>query len=79
MPRSKRKISFLTFVNRKYKKLLQKKSNMTMFYDFDDYALFLYYDLYKKDYEDYYWNLENDLREYVNLQMNIKPRTRKAE
>ena len=53
---------FLTLMNRKY-----KKYNVN-FEFFDDYVLWLYYDFYKKDIEQYYKQLEKDLWEYVDFQ-----------
>lgn len=78
MPRSKKNISFMSFINKKYKSILGKEINSTMFYNFDDYALYLFYDKYKMNTEKYYWRLEDDFREYVNMQMHVKPRKRKV-
>lgn len=59
---SKLDTKFLTFVNRKY-------SNYNVFFEFwDDYILWLYYDLYNKNEELYYHQLEKDLWEYVEFQ-----------
>ena len=44
MPRSKKNISFMSFINKKYKNIMGEKINATMFYNFDDYALYLFYD-----------------------------------
>ena len=49
-------------MNRKYKKYHVK------FDYWDDYILWLYYDLYKMNDEDYYTNLEQDIKEYVEFQ-----------
>jgi hypothetical protein len=58
---SKLDMRFLTYMNRKY-----RDKNVKFEY-YDDYALFLY-DLCKKDDEEYYICLEEDLREYVEMQ-----------
>mgnify|MGYP001623252836 CR=1 FL=1 len=77
MSKSKRNMKFMHFINSKYKKELNMPKKSTLFYDFDDYALYLFYEVYHMDTETYYYHLEEDLREYVNLQMKIKPRKRK--
>ena len=59
---SKYDTKFLTFMNRKYKDYHVK------FDYWDDYILWLYYDLYKMNDENYYTNLEQDIKEYVEFQ-----------
>ena len=59
---SKYDTKFLTFMNRKYKKYHVK------FDYWDDYILWLYYDLYKMNDDNYYTNLEQDIKEYVEFQ-----------
>lgn len=49
-------IRFITFVNRKYNK---------RFRTFDDYSQALY----EKNHNDYYYNLERDIKEYVKWQV----------
>lgn len=53
---------FLTFMNRKY------KDYKVQFEFFDDYILWLYYDLFKKSDSLYYKQIEKDLWEYVEFQ-----------
>ena len=53
---------FLTFVNRKYKEF---KVNFEFY---DDYIVWLYYDLYHGDDDLYYHQIEKDLWEYVEFQ-----------
>lgn len=59
---SKYDTKFLTFMNRKY------KDYKVQFEFFDDYILWLYYDLYKKSDSLYYKQIEKDLWEYVEFQ-----------
>ena len=68
MPRSKRNITFVNFVNRKYGKELGVKTNGRMFNYWDDYAMWLYFKKYKKNDERYYEALEEDIKEYSDLQ-----------
>ncbi|MCI9585687.1 MAG: hypothetical protein HFH45_03540 [Bacilli bacterium] len=79
MTRNNRNISFLTFVNRKYRKLSGQSPKVILFYDIDDYMLYLFYDVYNEDAEKYYYKLEEDLIEYVNLQLGIKKRKTNAK
>lgn len=59
---SKYDTKFLTFMNRKY------KDYKVQFEFFDDYILWLYYDLFKKSDSLYYKQIEKDLWEYVEFQ-----------
>lgn len=59
---SKYDTKFLTFMNRKY-----KKYNVN-FEFYDDYILWLYYDLFDMNDSLYYKCLEKDLWEYVEFQ-----------
>lgn len=59
---SKYNTKFLTLMNRKY-----KKYNVN-FEFYDDYILWLYYDLYNTNVVKYYRQLEKDLWEYVEFQ-----------
>lgn len=59
---SKYDTKFLTFMNRKYRKYHVK------FEFWDDYILWLYFDLYKMNDKLYYKNLEKDMWEYVEFQ-----------
>jgi len=61
VPRTK-KISFLNFINRKYNK---------MFTCFDDYSMWLFYEKFNKNAEEYYYELEEDLILYVENQEKI--------
>ena len=79
MPRSKKNVSFINFVNSKYRKLLNYSQTSVLFYDIDDYLLFLYFDYYKKDDDKYYSKLEDDLIEYSNQQQGIVKRTEHAK
>ena len=54
--------TFLSFMNKKYKKY------GVNFEFFDDYILWLYYDLLNKNEIIYYKELEKDLWEYVDFQ-----------
>ena len=53
---------FITYVNRKY-----CKYNVKFSY-FDDYILWLYYDLLNSNESNYYSQLEKDIMEYSNMQ-----------
>lgn len=55
-------LKFTTFLNRKYKKY------KVFFTYFDDYILWLYYELCKSNEEEYYSKLEDDIWEYSNWQ-----------
>lgn len=59
---SKYDTKFITFINRKYRDL------GVFFNFFDDYILWLYYDVFKENEEKYYSKLEEDLMEYSNMQ-----------
>lgn len=54
--------TFLSFMNKKYKKF------DVNFQFFDDYILWLYYDYYATNTELYYKQLEKDIWEYVEFQ-----------
>lgn len=56
---SKYDMRFLTLMNKKYNKDFQY---------FDDYVLWLFYELYNENTENYYKQLEKDLWEYVDFQ-----------
>ena len=59
---SKYDTKFITFINRKYR-------NLGVFFNFfDDYILWLYYDVFKENEKKYYSKLEEDLMEYSNMQ-----------
>ena len=58
---SKYDISFIKYINRKYNK---------KFKDFDEYALFLY-ELLKSE-KEYYYKLEDEIKEYCNYQQERK-------
>lgn len=60
MARSKKKQTFIAFVNKRYNQL---------FRCWDDYALFLYYDLLNEDKNEYYKYLENDIWDYSDMQV----------
>ena len=59
---SKYDLSFINFVNRKY------RSYGVIFKCFDDYILWLYYDLFKENRDSYYGQLEEDMMKYSNGQ-----------
>lgn len=59
---------FLHWANVKYKKIMGWHPKDSRFREFDDYAVFLWYDYCKKDDEKYYEALENDFREYNDIQ-----------
>lgn len=61
MPRTQ-KITFLKYVNKKYKKI---------FNSFDDYTMWLFYDKHNKNTENYYYALEDDIAEYVEEQERL--------
>lgn len=68
MPRSQRKITFINFVNKKYRKELGLSPTAVKFYYWDDYAMWLYFKKYKKNDDRYYEALEEDIKEYSDLQ-----------
>lgn len=74
MARSSRYITFVKFVNKKYRRELKLSEKAVLFYNIDDYLLFLFYDFLNEDVEKYYYKLEEDFMEYSNMQQNIKPR-----
>lgn len=65
MPRAK---TFVNFVNSKYRKELGIKTTGRMFNYYDDYALWMYFDKYKMNDEKYYDALEEDVKEYSDMQ-----------
>lgn len=68
MPKGKRRITFINWVNRKYREELGIGKNGYKFIYWDDYAIWLYFEKYKKDDERYYEALENDIKEYSDSQ-----------
>ena len=59
---SKYDITFTRFLNRKYNR---------KFKDFNDYAMFLF-ELVNDDEKDYYYRLEDDIKEYCEYQQERK-------
>ena len=68
MPRSFKKMNFITWANKKYGKELGIKPNGRMFNYWDDYAMWLYFKKFKQKDDDYYEALEEDIKEYSDLQ-----------
>ncbi len=68
MPRAEKSRTFINFINKKYRKQLNLSPTAVKFYYYDDYACWLFYKRCKEDYEDYYIKLEEDFREYSDLQ-----------
>ena len=65
---ARQKDSFVSYVNRKYCRELGKKARTSLFREWDDYAMWLYYDKAKESEEKYYKFLETDLIEYSEMQ-----------
>ena len=66
MPRFKKR--FIDFVNKKYEKVLVTTYEKKKFYYYDDYACWMFFNVCKEDYEEYYILVEEDWREYSNSQ-----------
>lgn len=76
MTKTRSNITYINFLNRKYRKIFGLKDNVVLFYNIDDYVLFLFYDYFNKDEEKYYYRIEEDITEYSNIQQGIKKRNR---
>lgn len=68
MSRGKRRITFINWVNRKYREELGLPPTARKFLFWDDYAIWLYFEKFKKNDEKYYEALENDIKEYSDEQ-----------
>lgn len=65
-------MTFIDFVNNKYKKKISKSFRSKKFTTWDDYALWLYYVYCQKNNGFYYSKLEDDLKEYSDIQTKDK-------
>jgi hypothetical protein len=63
-----KELSFMKWVNAKYREELKLHKTAVLFYEWDDYALFLYYDKCHQNDQIYYEKLEDDIKEYVDAQ-----------
>ena len=72
MPRSQKNITFINFVNKKYRKELELAPTAVKFYYWDDYAIWLWLKKFKEDDDKYYEALEQDIKEYSDLQTGIE-------
>lgn len=72
MPRLKKNRTFINFVNEKYRKSLGRPLRSHLFQYYDDYALWLFFDVCKEDYEEYYYTVENDWKEYSDMQTGVE-------
>lgn len=61
-------ITFIDFVSQKYRRLILKSFRSKRFTTWDDYALWLYYCLCRSRIQKYYELLEDDIKEYSDLQ-----------
>ncbi len=68
MPRTPKRKTFISFVNKKYCDELERPLRSHLFQYYDDYACWLFFDKCNEDYEEYYMRAEEDWREYSNLQ-----------
>ena len=68
MPRSKKKITFIQYMNKKYAKELNYPERTHLFEHFDDYIMWLWYEKFNRNDEEYYSRLEDDMMEYSNMQ-----------
>ena len=60
--------TFIDFVNNKYKNKIKKAFRSKRFTTWDDYALWLYYIYSMKSVKFYYSKLEDDIKEYSDMQ-----------
>lgn len=60
--------TFINWINRKYKKELNYPANVTKFYYWDDYAIWLYFEKFNQDDDKYYEALEQDIKEFCDWQ-----------
>lgn len=67
-----KKIVFTKWANIKYRKKLNLSETAVLFYSWDDYAMFLWLKLCKKNDEKYYELLEEDFKEFSDCQQENK-------
>jgi len=70
MPRFRKR--FIDFVNKKYKDKLPTTYKQEKFYYYDDYACWMFFNICKEDYEEYYVRVEEDWRDYSNTQTGLE-------
>lgn len=68
MPRTNKNRTFINFINNKYRKKLNLAPTAVKFYYYDDYAMWLFFEVCKEDYEEYYIKAEEDWKEYSDFQ-----------
>ena len=61
-------MTFIDFVSKKYKRNIKKAFRCKRFTTWDDYALWLYYEYCKRSESFYYSKLEDDIKEYSDMQ-----------
>lgn len=68
MARNNKNRTFINFVNKKYAKELNRPLRSHLFCYYDDYAMWLFFEKCKEDYEEYYYLAEKDWKEYSDMQ-----------
>lgn len=68
MTKGRRRITFMNWVNRKYRKELGLPPTARKFLYWDDYAIWLYFEKFKQDEAKYYEALEDDIKAYSDEQ-----------
>ncbi len=68
MTKGRRRITFMNWVNRKYRKELGLPPTARKFLYWDDYAIWLYFEKFKQDEAKYYAALEDDIKAYSDEQ-----------
>ncbi len=68
MPRLEKNRTFISFINKKYSKELNRPLRSHLFQYYDDYACWLFYEKCKQDYELYYIKAEEDWKAYSDFQ-----------
>lgn len=66
--RTKNNTSFINWMNKKYRKELGLAPTAVKFYYYDDYAIWMYFEKYKMNDQQYYEALEEDIKEYCDFQ-----------
>lgn len=68
---------FVEFVNFRYRKILSEK-DLPLFRFWDDYAMFLFYDICNMDDDKYYELLEKDIKLYSDMQTGTEREVEKS-
>ena len=66
--------SFIRFMNKKYREYLNLSKYAVLFYEWDDYSLWLFFEKNNGDVDEYYQDLEQDIMEYTEHQKEERER-----